>query len=99
MNKSEYLVLKLMEECAEVTQRCSKILCFGIQEKENGQKSTNEERLISEINDFMGVLTLLENKKILRAPTTTELMIAIKNKIAKVEKFMEYSKECGTLHD
>lgn len=97
MNKSEYLITKLMEECAEVAQRCSKILCFGIHEKEPGQELNNEERLLNEYHDLLGVFESLEDEKIVRTTTGDELMDAIADKKQKVKKFMAYSVNCGTL--
>jgi len=77
MNKTEHLLITLMEECAEVQKSCSKILRFG----------ADDDNLLSlnlEINDIMGVLNLLNREGVVDIPNT-EL---IEKKEYKVLKFM-----------
>lgn len=91
MNRLEILLIQLMEECAEVSQRVSKILRFGLYEVEPGQELNNKERLNLEISDLYGVLQILHDEY--QIGGNEEEM---NKKIAKIEKYLEYSKECGT---
>ena len=99
MLKSELMILKLIEECAEVQQRACKMMQFGPDESqstaprnlggENAPEGTNLERLQHEFIDVCAVGTLLG----LRYPTHEE----VRNKLLKIERYMEYLLECGRL--
>lgn len=93
MNRTEHLLTVMAEECAEVAQRCSKALRFGLDEVQPGQPLTNEARIWQEMCDLIAVSEMLMaitgSGGINRA--------AADAKKAKVEKFLEYSRECGTL--
>lgn len=58
--KRELLVI-LIEECAEVQQRATKALRFGMDEVQPGQPDTNARRLALEVGDLLEVLARLEN--------------------------------------
>jgi NTP pyrophosphatase (non-canonical NTP hydrolase) len=56
MNIEQYLLIKLMEEAAEVQQACAKALRFGLRSTNNGTKPSNLESLQSEFKDMNAVL-------------------------------------------
>jgi len=63
-NRSPVMVLtKIMEECGEVTQICSKILFYGIDnvspKADNPSKASNREKLIEELGDVMANMKVL----------------------------------------
>ena len=99
MKKSDLMILKLIEECAEVQQRACKMMQFGPEESqataprnlggENPPTGTNRERLQNELIDLCSVAQLLG----FRYPTPEE----VSAKLHKIERYMEYSLECGTL--
>lgn len=90
----EYLVNKLAEEAVEVAQRCTKIMSFGMHEKQPGQDLDNLRRLKEEVNDFLGTLEFME--RALDLPKfRDEAMIAAKKE--KIVKYAEYSIEIGRL--
>ena len=96
MNRQEHLLTIIAEECAEVAQRASKASRFGLDEIQPGQEYDNRERILYEFIDLCGALELLNEGCII------EGMIAdqrprINAKKAKIEKFLAYSQECGTL--
>ena len=98
MNRTEYLLTCLAEECCEVGQRVSKILRFGAKEIQPGYASTNIERLNDELADLYGVLRMLQLEDcgvILHSGTTDKML----EKEKKVNKYFEYSKKMGTAHD
>ncbi len=94
MNRTEHLLSCLAEECAEVAQRVSKALRFGLDEVQPGQDFTNAQRIGQEFHDLLAVVEMLEDEGALDRPTDTH---AIERKKAKVLSFMEYAEQCGTL--
>jgi NTP pyrophosphatase (non-canonical NTP hydrolase) len=95
MNRSEHLLSCLAEECAEVAQRVSKALRFGLQEIQPGQSLTNAERIEQELSDLIAVAAMLNEEDILDMDGLDSE--AVDRKQAKVEKFMVYAVEQGAL--
>ena len=93
MNKIEYLLTVLSEECSEVPHRATKAQRFGLEEIQPGQHKTNVERLQEEINDLMGAIEELQAAGV----DIVFNVKAIERKKAKIRKFMDYSRECGCL--
>ena len=99
MNSQEHLYLKLMEECAEVQQRVSKLLQFGPEESQRTAptnlrgdsvpEGTNRERLQEEINDLVAIVHLLGYG----LPSQQQ----IQAKAQKLAKYRLYSQQLGTL--
>ena len=94
LNQINYLLACLAEEGVEVAQRCTKALRFGLGEIQPAQDLTNAERIAGEVNDMRAVLRMLEAHGVIDATPDEE---AIQAKIAKVEKFMDYSIAEGQL--
>lgn len=95
MNRQEHLLTIAMEECAEVAQRISKALRFGLMEVQRGQPLTNANRINFEFDDLIAVMEMLED-------LTGEHLIQhnswrIMQKKANLETWLEYSKTMGTL--
>ena len=104
MNERQYLLIKLIEECAEVAQRATKALTFGMYEIQSQGPSTNtrpeaklnnNERLCQEFTDLIAIATMLNEH--LAKPLSTTDWAAQDDKIEKVQKYMEYSRSLGTL--
>lgn len=93
MEETNYLLICLAEECAEVQHRIAKALRFGLDEIEPGQDYTNAERIEIETNDLYTVIGML-NSSGLTIRHRPEFMIAKRD---KVTKFMEYSRKRGVL--
>lgn len=91
MTRTEHLLDILIEECAEVIQRATKAKRFGLLEVQPEQEQNNLERLIYELNDVVAAADMVE------PGWMHEGMIDAKKE--KVEKFLVYSKQCGTLED
>jgi len=60
------LLIILMEECAEVQQRASKLIRFGRDEVQPGQELPNSARLGEEIGDIICMVELLQAAEIVR---------------------------------
>lgn len=96
MNRHEHLLVILGEECAEVQQRVTKALRFGMNEMQPNQDYTNEGRLIQEINDWVAAVEMVFGCPI--ADLLNDGMIASKKE--KVERYLNFSRDvCGTLKE
>jgi len=96
MTRQELLLVMLMEECDETSQRASKALRFTLEEVHEGQIMTNAERIIYEFNDLCAVMEILNEEGIFNKPSFLDHEY-IKLKRAKIEKWLKYSEEQGTL--
>jgi hypothetical protein len=94
VTREEHLLVILMEECAEVAHRASKILRFGMDEVQPGQQLSNRQRLFGELIDLMAVADMLAILPVEDSEATVEDMRA---KIEKVEHFLLLSQAQGTL--
>ena len=95
MTRQEQLLVILMEECAEVSQRASKALRFGLTDPagtEPGQPYMNKDRLLMEINDLYAVIDMTFGSE---GPYLSPMLI--QDKKEKVEKYLKLSKKLGLL--
>jgi hypothetical protein len=91
LTEEQYLLICLMEECDEVSQRVAKALRFGLDEVQVGQDQTNRERLLGELDDLYTVAHELRFRQIVAQPAPNI------TKMQKIAKFMGYSREMGQL--
>jgi len=96
MNKTEYLLTCLMEECAEVQQIASKCMRFGLDNHHPSNPNvTNATELQRELIDLDAIKFMLAEEG------TTSIGNAlpgeVRRKIEKVTHYMGVSVECGTL--
>lgn len=96
MNRQEHLLTILGEECAELIQEASKAKRFGINEQRD-LPTSNLERMQKEFNDVLAMIEMI-NDSCGKVVLATDFNL-IKLKKEKVEKYLLYSKECGTLND
>ncbi len=94
MNRIEHLLTILAEECTEVGQRASKAIRFSPEEVQPSQDLTNAQRIVYEFNDIIAIMEMLKEEGVINL---IEDRTMIDKKKEKVEKFLLYSKECGTL--
>lgn len=78
MKTEQYLLVVLSEECAEVAQRASKAIRFGLLEVQAGQAENNRRRIEIELADLMATADMLG------------LKVRDEDKAAKREKILEY---------
>ena len=93
MNNEEYILTLIAEECNEVAQRATKALRFGLHETQEGQKFTNRERLLQEFWDLTTVMRMLY------PITDFENEDWCTDKIERVNKYMEYSRQLNRLDE
>lgn len=99
MTREEHLLIRAMEECNEVAQRISKALVFGLEQVEpdterNPHALTNRDRIYEEYYQLRAVLGMAG---IDAWDSSPRARIAEAAKVEKVERFLIWSQECGTL--
>lgn len=62
MTETEHLLVKVMEECAEVAHRASKALRFGLEEVQEGQLLDNGQRIVQEFSQLYAIIEMLEEE-------------------------------------
>lgn len=92
MNRQEHLLTILSEECAEVTQSVTKSLRFGLDDFWK-DSPVNRDKITQEMGDLLGIFFMLVGEGIIDAPA--ESLISAKRE--KIEKFLQYARERGTL--
>lgn len=97
MNRQEYMLTCLAEECLEVAKRCTKALRFGLDEVQPGHELTNADRIQEEMIDVLTIHRMLKEEGLLPVGLLNEDLMAMETKREKVEKFMAYSREQGCL--
>lgn len=105
MTARQFLLLKLIEECQEVSQRASKQIQFGAEETQasSGKSSstaletllTNKERLGKEVDDFLITLMLLRDFDEIPVVDPDEFYKRRAQKKEKLKKYFEYSQSLG----
>lgn len=99
MNTTEHLIACLAEEGSEIAQDAMKSLRFGLQDRNvlNPTGPTNQERLVNELNDLLGVAEMLVTVGAL--PPDWQSAAKQQAKREKVARFMAYAIEVGALQD
>jgi len=103
MNRQEHLLTILGEECSELHQELCKALRFGVDEQRD-LPTSNAERIFKEFNDLLAMVDMVNASVVGSSSRYTEKGIMyraddlIEKKKAKVEKYLLYSAECGTLN-
>lgn len=97
MTRTDHLLTILIEEAAEVQQRATKALRFGIDEVQPEQSLTNAERLVDELNDLLATVDMLQREGVL--PRGVGDPGAMKMKQARIEKYLLRSREMGRLDE
>jgi hypothetical protein len=91
----EHLLTTLGEECAEVAQRISKALRFGLAETQEGHKLNNVERIMEEYRDVQALMEMCNERGILPPPDFSRAEIEKKKR--RVIESMGYAEAQGSL--
>ena len=92
MNRLQYLLMKLAEECSEVSQISLKTMQFGMDEKHPEMTQTNKERIHGELNDLNGIIMMLNCEFDFNYQVDKDAMY---KKVDKVNHYYKYSQELG----
>jgi hypothetical protein len=88
--RTRELLICAAEECAEVTQRITKALRFGLDEVHPGQPLTNAQRIAGELGDLQAVVNMLAALDVLNS---MEIAAAATAKYPKLDHFLQTPKE------
>lgn len=92
MTRTEHLLTILAEECAEVAQRVSKAIRFGLTEVQPGQPLTNAKRIEHEMLDLLAAWNMLAREGAFPdACGPNEAAVRMEAKAEKVERFLAFS--------
>lgn len=97
MTRNEHLLIILGEECAEVAQRVSKALRFGLSEVEPGEEAPNAQRITAELKDLWAMAIICAQAGLIPYPQPS--VTEIEAKRDKVERFFAISRAQGTLSE
>lgn len=96
MNKEQMLLLKVAEECAELTQICSKIIRFGADNKKPGQEYTNSQLFNEEFADVWCTVNYYLAEKTGKENKFNDFQLNIYNqRKERIDKYLEVSKQLG----
>lgn len=99
MNRAEYLLTCLQEECSEATQASAKVLRFLADGRGPGAPLTNAEALVAELVDILAVTELLEKEGVIALPSMDSIHAMVLRKQTKLEAYMSVSRQMGTLNE
>ena len=91
MSKQQLLLLKLMEECNEVSKVCSKAIQFGLGDIAPDKIYTNAEKLNQELNDIQASIDMLN----IVGFSFKEDKESQQSKKLKVIRYSKYSQSLG----
>ncbi|WP_212113468.1 hypothetical protein [Burkholderia cenocepacia] len=94
MSLTQYLLVKIAEEAAEVAQIALKTAHFGLVERHPERTETNAERIYAELND-LNAMVLRLNDVAFGDFFYEPDHIAMSQKMAKVEHYLAYSRSLG----
>lgn len=110
MTRNQFLLTKLAEECAEVSQRALKQIQFGATQIQKGNEVkdgtappdkevglTNAQRLSNELLDLAFICDLLEAEGQLVRFTDEEIETARERKTDRLNKYLEFSRSLGEI--
>jgi len=97
MTLTQYHLIKLAEEAAEVAQIALKAAHFGLSEVQPGMEETNAERIYGELNDLLAMVHRLgevSNQEFWFDIGTLDHE-AMSRKLQKVAHYLAYSQSLG----
>lgn len=91
ISRKVYFLILVIEECAEIIHRTCKAIRFGLDERWKPEDGTNREMLQDELLDLQVILDLNRSVGNLGPARTAATEIKEQRKLARVEKFYDYS--------
>jgi NTP pyrophosphatase (non-canonical NTP hydrolase) len=96
MNRLEYLLTCLAEECSELAIECSKAKRFGLDSYGENDITTsrynNSENLVKEFVDVYALIKMLDQEGYIDSNFTS---FQVNDKMDKVDKYYNISKQLG----
>jgi NTP pyrophosphatase (non-canonical NTP hydrolase) len=95
MNVTQFLLVKLAEECTELAKEALKAAEYGVNAYNKKAHDTNFNLMQDEYNDVLGCIIALNNAGIDLEPDDNK----IQARIVKIKKNMDASRDAGMLID
>lgn len=95
MNMTQLILIKLAEECGEVSHDTLKAVQFGLEDHHPTGHLSNRHRIHAELNDLMAVIEMLNTEHGLGFVPSRR---AIEEKKEKVRKWAMYAHDCGMVN-
>jgi len=86
-SKTKNLLVVATEECAEVTQACTKSIRFGINNHHPNRKTTNADEILTEFYQLQAVIEELQRDKMLPIYNEDYVRSIKRNKLKKIEMY------------
>jgi len=99
MTKTQHLLLKLTEECAEVQKEVCKALEFGLNSTNPETQEVNRLAIAKELNDLLAVVEMLSKDSDVLNTSVIYSDEAMQVKKDKVNRYMRFAKEIGELDE
>lgn len=97
MTKREWLLVQFISELAEVQHRATKMLQFGVTERQKEmQDLTNKQRLEQEWTDLMATAELIDDQGCMSLHNSRQEITAKQNKVAK---YLAYADSIGIIEE
>lgn len=100
MNRLDYILNQLAQECNEIGQVASKAALFGLDSVHPGKPElgTNIQRMREELTDLLALFEMVDRETGGEfGKTDRNDAVAMTAKLRKVEKYMGFSREIGKL--
>jgi hypothetical protein len=94
MNREQMLLVKLIEECAEISKVATKALRFGMNSIQPSSGETNRKLLKEEHKDYMATLMLLQDETGVFFSMTND---EIRERKARIEEYFKVSQNLGIM--
>lgn len=100
MNKREYILNQLSQECVEVCKEISKALAFGLYDFNPNESPSvsNRDKIESELNDLLGAIDYAIQEKCLDSRKIFS-KAGRKRKLGKIFFWMKHAEDIGALKD
>lgn len=99
MTKSQYLLICLIEEAAEVVQASCKALRFGLDEIYRPIAKTNRERIVDELTDLHATMEVCQSIDVLPPRFPLCDSGAVFQKKMRIREWADYSRKLGIFND
>lgn len=95
MNRRQYLLLKLSEECNELGKQCSKQMQFGRNERHEVLKIRNCDLTRDEALDVLAMIHILMEKSEIPVILSRDVAARVVKRKKKIARYMRYSRKLG----
>lgn len=96
MTKNQHLLVKVSEECAEISQVACKAIIFGPKNHAPGDYDTdNANDIITEYYQLTAIIEMLQEEKVLPIYDEEKINDIKSDKKSRIKSWMKYSDKLG----